>query len=106
MEIIFKELKRRRLYFLDSFVTEKSLCAALAHKTGLKFVRRDVFLDNEDSPGYIRQQLYRLKARARANGSAVGIGHDRKATLGVLKEELPALEKEGYKFVFVSELLK
>jgi polysaccharide deacetylase 2 family uncharacterized protein YibQ len=39
-------------------------------------------------------------------GWAIGIGHDRRNTLEVLKEEMPKLEKEGYKFVYVSELVK
>jgi polysaccharide deacetylase 2 family uncharacterized protein YibQ len=37
-------------------------------------------------------------------GSAVGIGHDRKITLEVLRDVMPQLAKEGYKLVFVSEL--
>jgi polysaccharide deacetylase 2 family uncharacterized protein YibQ len=39
-------------------------------------------------------------------GQAIGIGHDRKITLEVLKEVMPSIEKEGYKFVFVSELIR
>jgi len=39
-------------------------------------------------------------------GHAIGIGHDRKVTLEVLKEVMPELDREGFKFVFVSELVK
>jgi len=39
-------------------------------------------------------------------GQAIGIGHDRKNTLKVLKEQLPRLAEEGYQFVFVSEVVK
>jgi polysaccharide deacetylase 2 family uncharacterized protein YibQ len=106
MGIVFKELKKRRLYFLDSFVSSKSVCSELAAKIGLGFAERDVFLDNKEEPGYIRQQLYKLKLKAKMYGKAIGIGHDRKITLEVLEETMPELEKEGYKFVFASELVK
>lgn len=106
MEIIFKELKKRRLYFLDSLVTSESICFDLANKMQLNFAKRDVFLDNEEEPEYIRGQIEELKIKAGERGCAIGIGHDRKTTLEVLKKAMPELEKEGYKFVFVSELVK
>lgn len=106
MTIIFKELKGRRLYFLDSLVSSKSVCLRLADKTDLLFAKRDVFLDNDEDPEYIKGQIYKLKTRARIYGQAIGTGHDRKVTLEVLKEIMPQLEKEGYKFVFVSELVR
>lgn len=105
MEIILNQLKNRRLYFLDSLVSKKSVCALLAKKIGIGFAKRDIFLDNIADPEYIRGQIYKLKTRARVKGAAVGIGHDRKNTLEVLKEELPKLEKEGFKLVFVSDLI-
>ena len=106
MSVVFKELKDKRLYFLDSFVTGGSICADLAQKYHLRFAERDVFLDNIEEPGYILKQLDKLKLRANLYGEAIGIGHDRKVTLRVLKEALPLIEKEGYKFVFLSELVK
>lgn len=104
--VVLLEVKKHRLYFLDSFVTAKSVCQALAKKTGIRFAKRDIFLDNRDDPAYIKGQLEKLKEFARKHGVAVGIGHDRKTTLLVLKEMLPQLAKEGYKFVFVSEIAK
>ncbi len=104
MEIIFGELKKKGLYFLDSFVTAKSVCSRQARKMHLVCFRRDVFLDNKQEPNYIKRQLNQLKLKARAQGFAVGIGHDHKITLEVLKEALPQLSKEGYKLVYLSEL--
>lgn len=105
MALICAELKQRKMYFLDSFVTPKSVGRAAAAAAGITFARRDVFLDNQSDPESIRQQLLKLKQKAAANGSAIGIGHDRKNTLEVLKKELPAIEAEGYKFVTISRLL-
>ncbi|HTZ11728.1 MAG TPA: divergent polysaccharide deacetylase family protein [Candidatus Margulisiibacteriota bacterium] len=106
MRVIFEELKKRKMFFLDSFASPRSICAELAAKVNLPFAKRNIFLDNNSDPGYIREQLHRLKMRARVKGSAIGIGHDRRNTLEVLKEVMPQIEKEGYKFVFVSELAR
>ena len=103
---VLVEARKRGLYFFDSFVTSKSVCPALAKKIKIRFVKRDVFLDNQDDFGYIRGQLIKLKNLARSKGTAIGIGHDRKNTLLILKEMLPQLEKEGYKFVFLSQVVE
>jgi len=106
MQAVFKELKKRQLYFFDSFVHPKSICLDLAEKSGLRFARRDVFLDNKEEYAYIAEQVYKLKMRAKLKGWAIGVGHDRSMTMAILKELMPQLEKEGYKFVFLSELVK
>jgi len=106
MTVAFNELKKRHLYFLDSYVSNHSVCFDLAKKMRLKFARRDIFLDNQEDPGYIKNQIKKLKSRARLKGYAIGIGHDRKNTLEVLREELPQLEKDGYKIVYLSELIR
>lgn len=106
MAIVLSDLKKRQLYFLDSVVIPNSVCPGLAKETGIKFARRDVFLDNKENPLYIRGQVDKLKNIARQYGRAIAIGHDRKITLEVLKEVMPELAKEGYKFVFVSDLVR
>lgn len=104
MRIVFDELKKKNLYFLDSFVTNKSICAGIAGEKGLLFAKRDIFLDNKEESSYIKSQLNKLKKKANKYGQAIGIGHDRKITLQVLKEMMPELEKEGFSFIFVSDL--
>lgn len=103
--VIFGELKKKGLFFLDSYVSSGSICSVLADKMGVGFIKRDVFLDNKPDQGYIHSQLYKLKTKAGNRGFAVGIGHDRRVTLEVLNETMPELEKEGYKFVHLSELV-
>jgi polysaccharide deacetylase 2 family uncharacterized protein YibQ len=78
MSIVFKELKKRGLYFLDSFVSPNSVCLDLAHKMHLAFARRNMFIDNKEDADYIKSQIYKLKMRSRIYGEAIGIGHDRK----------------------------
>ncbi len=102
--IVIAEAKKRKLYFLDSFVTAKSVCREISAKLKVRFARRDVFLDNQDNPVYIKAQLIKLKNLARRQRTVIAIGHDRRNTLTVLNEILPTMKKEGYEFVFVSEL--
>jgi uncharacterized protein len=111
MGIVFREFKKRKLFFLDSLTTGKSICEHAARESGVRYAKRDVFLDlppfkltEQQLRIYIQAQMYKLSDIALQNGSAIGIGHDRKVTLSVLKEVVPRLEKKGIKFVFVSEL--
>jgi uncharacterized protein len=106
MQIIMSELKNKGLYFLDSFVTPRSVAESEAFRLGVSFVKRDIFLDNQSDQAYIKQQMSKLIARARSHGFAVGIGHDRKNTLEVLRQAMPEAAKEGYKFVYLSDLVK
>jgi len=104
MEIVLQETKRRGLYFLDSYVTQKSVCAEVAERVRIPFARRSVFLDNEMSGPAIQKQFMELARVAARHGEAIGIGHDRPVTLEVLRQAVPALEKAGYTLVPVSQL--
>lgn len=106
MRTVFDELKRQNLYFLDSLVTNESVCEPLSRQIGIKFAQRSVFLDNEEDPGYIKKQFEQLIDVAVKTGDAVGIGHDRKNTIKVLKEMLPRFEESDIQLVFLSELVR
>jgi polysaccharide deacetylase 2 family uncharacterized protein YibQ len=106
MAILFRQLKKKKLYFLDSFVTSYSICESLAEKMNVRFVQRDVFLDNQADYKYISGQLQQLIKKAKKKGFAVGVGHDRQLTLKVIRDSALAFEKQGIKLVFVSEAVK
>ncbi|TAN59287.1 divergent polysaccharide deacetylase family protein [bacterium] len=105
MTIIFAELKKRGLYFLDSF-TGKTVCKKLSGSMGIPYARRHVFLDNKLDRKYIVGQIETLAKISAQEGAAIGIGHDREKTMEVLAECMPDLRKRGFKFVYVSELVK
>jgi polysaccharide deacetylase 2 family uncharacterized protein YibQ len=104
--VILAQAKLRGLYFFDSFVIKDSVFPDLAREMKVRFAQRDIFLDNQGNFEYIRSQLEKLKNLAARNGLAIGIGHDRKNTLLVLKEVLPEIEKEGYEFIFLSQAVR
>jgi polysaccharide deacetylase 2 family uncharacterized protein YibQ len=106
MSQIFAELKKRRLFFLDNVVTDKSICAEYAKDAKIKFAARNVFLDNRAEKEYIRGQLNRLQEFSLIHKEAVGIAHAKFKTLKVLKDEIARMQNEGIEFVFVSELAR
>jgi polysaccharide deacetylase 2 family uncharacterized protein YibQ len=106
MGYIMEELKRKDLYFLDSLATPDSVCKDEAKRLRLRFLQRNIFLDNKNDKAYISSQIDKLVRLAREKGSAVGIGHDRRLTLEAIKERSSQLEYDDIKFVFASQLAK
>ena len=106
MKGVFAELQKRGLYFLDNLVADKSVCREISLETGLRTVARSVFLDNESDESYIEKQLLHTADLAAKTGWAIGVGHDKLHTIQVLTKVLPRLEKAGFKFVYVSELVR
>lgn len=106
MNAVLDELKKRKYYFLDSRTSDKSVAYALARKKKLPCLFNNTFLDAIQEEPFVRQQLNLLAEMATKNGFAVGIGHPHEVTLAVLKEACPMLEKRGFQFVSLSELIK
>jgi uncharacterized protein len=106
MAVVMAVLRERGLYFVDSLTSGHSLGTAAARHAGVASLRRDVFLDNVAEVATIAQEIRRLAAKATRNGSAVGICHPYPETITALRQELPALARQGVKFVPVSALLK
>jgi len=107
MRIIFKNVKKRGLFFVDSMTAPNSVCSGLADEMGLSFGKRDVFLDNIITREAISKQFLVLAQKARRRGYAVAIGHAfNHLTMQMLKEEIPLLEKQGFEIVSIKDLLK
>ncbi len=106
MTIILRRLKDKRLFFVDSVVTNQSICKNLAGRLKLNFARRDVFLDNQNSRDYIERQFAQLAKRAEKKGYAIAIGHDRPLTWQIVREQTAALQKLGFRIVSIRELLE
>ncbi len=94
MRQIFTILKEKHLFFIDSRTSRNSVCRPCAKLLRIPFAQRDVFLDNIQSNGYIKNQLRQLVRIAKKHGTAIAIGHPYKATFTALKEALPKMEKK------------
>ena len=112
MSLIFRELKKRELFFLDSITTPNSVCPRLSKDLRLKYTARDVFIDITDETdlehfeSYIKKQIRELASIALTEGSAIGIGHNKKVVLEVLKEVIPEMEKQGIQVVPLKTLVR
>jgi len=106
MKLLFGEFRKKNLYFLDSLVTNNSVCRRVAAETKVKFAARSVFLDNENNIDYIKGQLAELLSLAKQNKFAVGIGHDRPLTIKAISQMVPEFRRQGVKLVYLSEVVK
>lgn len=106
MDVVMKELEKRGLFFLDSQTTPHSAGEKAAKDNRVRYVSRNVFLDNEDKFDYVMRQLRQTEAIARKNGYAVAIGHPKEQTYNALKVWLPTLKSRNLRLVHLSEIVK
>lgn len=98
-------LKEKGLFFLDSKTTALSQGATTATQTGVPFVVRNVFLDDDPSPESVHAEILRLEAIALKEGRAVAIGHPKEHTIAALKEFMVQAEARGIQIVPLSALV-
>ncbi|WP_039057932.1 divergent polysaccharide deacetylase family protein [Enterobacter sp. Bisph1] len=104
MQKVMQALDRYNLYFLDSMTIGNSQALRASTGTGVKVIKRKVFLDDTQNEGDIRRQFDRAVQLARRNGSAIAIGHPHPATVRVLQQALNNLPAD-ITLVRPSELL-
>jgi polysaccharide deacetylase 2 family uncharacterized protein YibQ len=105
MSNIARVLKSKNLFFIDSRTTVKTVAESTMEVFNIPTSRRNVFLDNESNETKILAQLLFLSQVAEEKGAAIGIGHVNQKTLNVLQKQIPELQKKGFKFEFVSNML-
>lgn len=106
MRVVARVLFERGLFFVDSRTTEATVARDAARLAHVPSASRRVFLDDVAREDQIEASLTALIARAKAEGSAIAIGHPHAATLAVLDRELPKLESRGVRLVNVGELVE
>ena len=104
MTALMKMIKKKELFYVDSFTTAKSVGERLAAEQGIKTARRDVFLDNSLDVDHICKQLDRLVEIAQLQGYGIGIGHPHQVTFNALSKCMNNLQSQ-VKLVGVTELL-
>lgn len=77
-------LKKHHILFLDSFTIKDSVVKKVSDELGLKYVRRDVFIDNNQNVKKILDQIKIAVDVAKKNGHAIAIGHPHKMTFKAL----------------------
>jgi polysaccharide deacetylase 2 family uncharacterized protein YibQ len=103
---VMQVLAEKHLFFLDSRTTSQSKGVKLARAAGVPVAGRDVFIDDVVESGAIARQLGQIEGIARRRGLAIAIGHPHHQTLAALEAWIPAIEKQGYVLIPVSEAIK
>ncbi len=105
MQWLMEEVSKRRLFFIDSRTTAKSVAAKTARSNGIPSMSRDVFLDHIRTPEAVSEAFDTLIRQAKRNGHAVGIGHPHSVTLDMLEARLPELRAQGIRLISVPDQL-
>ena len=106
MSAVARELKKKGMYFFDSLTSKRSVAREASKEAGIRYGRRDIFLDIPNDPIYIEKQILELRRMAFARGTVIAICHDRHNTISILKRMMPSMADDGIEFVFLSELVK
>ena len=65
-----------------------------------------MFLDHIEDTESVVKRLYALAERARVEGTVIGIGHAKEATLKALRMVLTELQQEGFEFVLAEDAVR
>ncbi len=106
MACLMKIIHTKKLFFIDSRTTAKSVAEKYALEYQVPFAKRRVFIDNDDNPTSKKAALRELLKIALRDGSAIGIAHGKDGNATVITEMLPEFIHAGIEFVLVSELVK
>ena len=106
MKALARALKKMDKFFLDSFTNPESRGYITMRRYGVPTQLRQVFLDHVEDIDIIKANLDSLATLSHYMEIAVGIGHVKLVTLEVLKEEMPRLEAEGYRFIRLSQAVR
>lgn len=106
IRIVFCELKRRGLFFLDNRTSPKTVGLEVAQSLGLKATGRSLFIDHSSDEEEIKQRLKQLIQFSLSTGKAIGIGHPHPATFKSLKEMIPKMKENGVEIVPLSAVIE
>ncbi|MGD0277980.1 MAG: divergent polysaccharide deacetylase family protein [Smithella sp.] len=102
--LIFNELKKKKLFFIDSRTSMDTKAYAAAKKTGLRIAQRKIFIDNNRDFNKIYDNLINI-AKDKDVSPQIIIGHPYPETIRALKEATKVLHEKGVSIVPVSEIV-
>jgi len=104
--LIFNNLKKKKMFFIDSRTTVKTKASAASEKVNIQMASRKVFLDNNRD----YNEIYKILMDATQNSSDVSpviiIGHPHPETIRAIKDACQVLREKGILIVPVSKLIK
>jgi len=105
LAIVFRELKKHKMFFIDSRTAADTHAAAVAEKVGLKIAERNVFIDNDHDYKQIYDNLLNI-AQKNDGFPLILIGHPHPETIRALNAALKIFRDRGIRIVRVSRLIE
>ena len=105
MRWVMEEVFKRKLFFVDSRTTAKSVAEKEARKAGIPAISRDIFLDHIRTEDAVNKAFDTMVRKAKHYGNMNAIAHPYTVTMNVLEKRLPELEKHGIKLISVPNQL-
>lgn len=84
MQNLLRAMNEHGFLFIDSRTSPATKVKAAMNGLGMRYVHRDVFLDNQNSVAAVRKKLREAVALAKKQGYAIAIGHPKSSTLRAL----------------------
>lgn len=106
MQWLMQSLKQHGKFYLDSVTSQNSVAKMIARENSVPYLRRDIFLDNNQNSAYIKLQFVELIRLAKQKGAAIAIGHPHPTTIEVLQRELQELNRSGIRLISIAEMVE
>lgn len=106
LEPVFRQLKKRNLFFIDSRTTPSSQTTAVSRRLQLTVASRRIFLDNERDYDKIYRILMDVANAPAGSGPLIVIGHPYPETIRALRDANRIFQEKGVSIRPVSKLLK
>jgi uncharacterized protein len=105
LSVIFKELKRGNLFFVDSRTSSDTKALSVANKTGLSIAERKIFIDNNRNYEEIYNNLINV-TKSGDKSPIIFIGHPYPETVRALKNAAKIMREKGVSIIPVSQIIK
>lgn len=105
LTVVFKELRKKKLFFVDSRTSADTKALTAARATGLPLAERKVFIDNNQDYGKIYNILIKVAKNNNVPAQII-IGHPHPETIRAIKESVKVFRDKGISVVPVSRILK
>lgn len=106
LTLVFRELKKRNMVFIDSRTTPRTKTAAVLQNVYVPSASRTVFLDNERDYSRIYRILMDVVNAKDAGAPVIIIGHPYPETIRAISDAHKVFQEKGVAIVPVSRLIR
>ncbi len=105
LSVIFKELQRKKLFFIDSRTSPDTRAYAIADDMGFRIAERKIFIDHHRDYHAIYSQLMHV-AQSNDPAPKIIIGHPYPETVRALQAATKVMREKGVSVVPASRIIK